>query len=150
MGSSASSLTLQGGSTRAVCGAAAAWPLKMKNKTGCVCLLRTQVDQPASNHLCQLHNLVAQLPLMALSLQPRGRWAGIKAFLGGWRKGPAPAEVPLPVDKLKCHLQPGGQEAVLCLMVVRGYCWFQGRPSLVATCSWEVRKLCVVWYRLDV
>ncbi|KAI7842112.1 hypothetical protein COHA_004306 [Chlorella ohadii] len=36
------------------------------------------------------------------------RWASVKAFLGSWRRGPPPSEVPLPVDKLKCHLQPGG------------------------------------------
>lgn len=37
------------------------------------------------------------------------RWASIKAFLGSWRKGSPPSEVPLPVDKLKCHMQPGGE-----------------------------------------
>ncbi len=42
----------------------------------------------------------------------RRRWASVKAFLGSWRRGPPPSEVPLPVDKLKCHLQPGGEGAV--------------------------------------
>lgn len=35
------------------------------------------------------------------------RWEGIKGFLGSWRKG-KPTDVPLPADKLKCHLPPGG------------------------------------------
>lgn len=41
------------------------------------------------------------------------RWEGIKAFLGGWRKGAA-AEVPLPMDKLTCHLPPGGARCRRC------------------------------------
>lgn len=45
-------------------------------------------------------------------LRGHGRWASVKAFLGSWRRGPPPSEVPLPVDKLKCHLQPGGEGAV--------------------------------------
>ncbi|KAI3424828.1 hypothetical protein D9Q98_008214 [Chlorella vulgaris] len=35
------------------------------------------------------------------------RWETVKGFLGSWRRA-KPADVPLPVDKLKCHLPPGG------------------------------------------
>lgn len=44
------------------------------------------------------------------------RWAGIKGFLGSWRKG-KPTDMPLPTDKLKCHLAPGG--AFCCLSSCR-------------------------------
>ncbi|KAL4437301.1 hypothetical protein ABPG75_004440 [Micractinium tetrahymenae] len=36
------------------------------------------------------------------------RWASIKSWLGSWRKAGPTADIPLPADKLKCHLPAGG------------------------------------------
>lgn len=60
----------------------------------CVCLVRPQPPPPTP---CAC---VPPAPLYH-------RWEGIKGFLGSWRRA-APTEVPLPVDKLKCHLPSGG------------------------------------------
>lgn len=36
------------------------------------------------------------------------RWASIKSWLSGWRRAGPATDIPLPTDKLKCHLPTGG------------------------------------------
>lgn len=39
------------------------------------------------------------------------RWASIKSWLSGWRRAGPATDIPLPTDKLKCHLPTGGARA---------------------------------------
>ena len=63
------------------------------------CLHRQQIN--CRHSACQV--ACPSLPGMFLAC----RWASVKDFLGSWRRA-GPSEVPLPADKLKCHLPSGG------------------------------------------
>ncbi len=84
------------------------------------------------------------------------RWASIKSWLSGWRKAGPAADIPLPTDKLKCHLPAGGAwpaaspcraavcpEALLppcCLELPRNPC-----EAWQLACAWAARlRACTI------
>lgn len=56
------------------------------------------------------------------------RWASIKAYLNGWRRWSV--DVPLPADKLKCHLPPGGALGWACAARLQTVC-----PPAASQCT---------------
>jgi hypothetical protein len=65
-------------------------------------------------HRTSLNPLPVHAAAASTAVEPKepdlwDRWAQVKAFLSGWKQHAQPSQ--LPMDKLKCHMPPGGERS---------------------------------------